>query len=344
MRKAIQKTKILFAGILVVVIFVSSTYYVMNVLTKNQATLRIYTADAYLGEVNLLSSGFKNITGVQISINSAGSFALAQQISQGSPCDVFFSIARSAVQKQYLGEMYPGWAIAIASDQLILAYSNSSLLNSLVKTLLDQLLSVKGNNVSFWQNFFTILTSGNIKIGIADPSLDPAGLRGWLALEAAGKVYANNTNIYINRIIENKGNVTGEHAANLVTPLETGNIQFLFVYKSFAISHNLKYIALDDRINFGNLSLSQFYSKLSYTVGGKVQTGSPIVLYVTVPLTSKNTERAYEFVNYVATHSYVLPKFGINVIKPSIIFNDTSIPSSIAQLLANGTSVLGGSL
>ena len=37
-----------------------------------------------------------------------------------------------------------------------------------------------------WSSFFASLTSGNTKLGISSPLSDPAGLRGWLVLEAAG--------------------------------------------------------------------------------------------------------------------------------------------------------------
>lgn len=306
--------------------------------------LIVYTADAYYGEVDAITSGFANVTGIHTSIKSAGSFALAQQIAQGSPCDVFFSIAKSAVQKQYLANRYPGWAIAIGLDQMVIAYSKSSLSNSFASSTIALVNSSREPDTNTWRNFFLNLTSGNVKVGIADPSLDPAGLRGWLVLQAAGYLYANNTNIFIERILANRGNVTGEHAANLVTPLETGNIQFLLVYKSFAISHNLPYVSLDEKINFGNLKLAQFYSNFSYVLPTGIQRGSPIVLYVTVPLGANDEGAAYQLVSYTVKHSDLLGNFGMAVIKPAIVFNSTSLPASIWKLVDDGSLILGGIL
>jgi molybdate/tungstate transport system substrate-binding protein len=333
------------ALIVVAIIVIFAIFLYQDIFPSKKKVLIVYSADAYVGEVNAFGSNFSSSGGDDISVKSAGSFALAQQISQGSPCDVFFSIARAAVQKQYLGNQYPGWAVAIASDQMVIAYSSSISSNQDATTLL-RIYNSSGDkaNSSNWKIIFEYLTSGKVKVGIANPATDPAGLRGWLVLEAAGYVYSSNQSYFVNRIILNKGNVTGDHAANLVAPLETGEIQFLFIYRSFAVSHKLHYITLDDKVNFGNLSLSSFYSKFSYTLPTGAQKGAPIVLYVTVPLSSANKENAYRFVVYVIEHNQIDSNFGMIPLIPPVIYNSTALPNQLTTILKNGIATLGGSL
>jgi molybdate/tungstate transport system substrate-binding protein len=328
----------------VVVILVGVVVY-QTTTTPKQVTLLVYSADAYVGEANAFIKNFSSSEGVSASLKSAGSFALAQQIAQGSPCDVFFSIARPAIQKQYLRSQFPGWAVAIASDQVVIAYSNSIASNSEANTIITNYNTLKGKlNMLQWKLLFDQLTSGAVKVGIANPATDPAGLRGWLVLEAAGYVYAGNQSYYVERIISSNGNVTGEHAANLVAPLETGEIQFLFIYRSFAISHKLNFIALENKINFGDLSMDSFYSKFTYKLATGIQKGGPTVLYVTVPLNSENKDIAYRFVVYVAKHAQILRSFGMIPLNPVIIYNSTALPAQIQQLLNDGTAKIGGNL
>lgn len=330
---------------MVSVFVVIASFAIYQTVTPKKNALLIYTADAYVGEVNAFASNFTASEGIDTSLKSAGSFALAQQIAQGSPCDIFFSIAKSAVEKQYLGSQFSGWAIALASDQMVIAYSSSTSTNRAAETIIQEYNSSDGKlNMSQWRILFEQLTSGNVKLGIANPSTDPAGLRGWLVLEAAGYVYAGNQSQYTSRIMLNKGNVTGDHAANLVAPLETGEIQFLFIYRSFAISHKLHFLTLEDTVNFGNISMGSFYSKFSYKLPTGTQTGAPIVLYVTVPSGSSNKDLAYRFVHYVVAHSKMLSEFGMIPLNPVVVYNSTALPPQLSDILSSGSAIIGGSL
>ena len=70
---------------------------------------------------------------------------------------------------------------------------------------------------------------------------------------------------------------------------QAGQIQFLFIYKSAAVSDGLNFIALDCHVNLGSPSLGSFYSQFSYTDSAGKTTGAPIILCITVPLSAVNT-------------------------------------------------------
>ena len=311
--------------------------------TAPRAPLVSFAADAYAVEATALLNGFSQSTGVPVApVKSAGSFADANQIAAGAPDDVFISIALSATGPQYLKNMSSNWAVGFASDQIVVAYSNSTAASQVAALGAS---AAKSNSTSDWNAFFTSLASGKVKVGISDPVADPAGLRGWLALEAAGSMYSGgDQSAYTSAMLKSGGNVTGAHAAALVAPLESGQIQFLFIYKSAAVADGLPYIPLDRHVNFGDPGLGRFYSEFTYTDSAGQNIGAPIILCVTVPLGSVNTAEALQFVQYVVKNAGTLSAYGLQPFAPARLYSNVTPPSQISQLLTQGLLVQSGSL
>ncbi|MEM0118337.1 MAG: substrate-binding domain-containing protein [Conexivisphaerales archaeon] len=316
------------------------------VSAPSKGTLIVYSADAYAVESSYLLSSYSSAHNLAYTNpKTGGSFTLARQIAQGNPDDVFISVSKSAISPSYMGDMYPGWAIAFASDQMTIAYANSSSYSSAINTLLllYKNATISNSNLS-WTNFFDYLTSGSLKLGISDPNSDPAGLRAWFMLEAAGLAYRNNASYYVDRVLHNKENITSSSAAELVAPLQSGQIQVLFIYKSAAISLGLQRMDLPGLINLGDASLSSFYSRLTWNTTSGLQKGGPILLFITVPKGSKNYNSALDFVSYVVQQNSLLAKYGVQPLSPCIVFNSTDLPSAIQSLVVSGKVILGGNL
>lgn len=338
-------SKLVLAVILIVLVFLASAgaYF----LTRPAGgSLIIYSADAYVSEVSYLSQGFSNQSGIQTSPpKGGGTFSLAQQIAGGNPVSVFVSVSRSAVTSSYLKGEAPGWAVAFASDQMALAYSNASASNPKAQELIRAYeAAASSNSSSEWFDFYSNLTSGSVKVGMSNPAADPAGLRGWLVLEAAGTVYAQNKSYFASRMLQNLGNTTGASAADLVAPLESGEIQFLFIYRSAAVSHGLEYLELPSSVNFGDAGYASFYSQFTYSTSKGVESGSPILLFVTVPADATNPSGSLSFVSYIVQHRSEMERFGLTPLSPAVLYNDTSVPSQISKLVSQGEVSLGGKL
>lgn len=312
------------------------------------APLISYSADSYATEVQALLTNFSASTGVPIApVKSGGSFADATAIATGAPDDVFVSASLAAAGSGYLKNLTANWAIGFASDQIVIAYVNATASSSSAagNIVTQGLAAVKSNSTSDWNTFFTSLTAGTVKVGISDPVADPAGLRAWLVLEAAGYLYSGgNQSTYAGSLLQHSANVTGANAAALVAPLQTGTIQFLFDYKSAAIGQNLSYIQLDHHISLSDPKLASFYSKFSYTDSAGKTTGAPIVISITVPLSSVNTNEALQFVQYVVKDAPALSSFGLTVLSPAVLYNNTAPPQPIAALVSQGLVVESGSL
>lgn len=345
-----MNAKILYIGVLLLIVVVGIFVY-FEFLGHHTVTpthtqvplnetfsgpLTIYVADAYTQEASFLL----NASGIPGVVKGGGSYSLAREISQGVPVSVFMPVASSAAQENFLGEQYPGWVIAFVEDQLVIAYSNATLKNPTamnIVTLFSQAL--KTNSSKLYYYAFSNLTSGKVKIGISDPASDPAGGRALVAFEIAGYLYANHsTNYFINNMIKNQANVTASNAAELVSPLESGDIQFLFIYKSAAIAKGLNYITLPAWINQGDQQYSSFYSQFYYTVGVNKIYGAPIYLYVTIPKYPLDYEEALNFTVFVIEHASLLSKFGLTPLSHPILFvyNSSEVPGEINNLVQEG--------
>ena len=312
------------------------------------APLIAFSADAYAAETQALLDGFSSSTGVPIaSLNSGGSFADANKIAAGAPDDVFISSSLAATGPGYLKSLTANWSIGFASDQFVVAYTNATGVSSPaaegIVNAHDKALT--SNSSADWNNFYALLTSGGVKVGIANPVLDPAGVRGWLVLESAGSLYSgHNQTAYSAPLLQAGANVTVPNSAALVAPLQAGQVQFIMTYLSSAIAHHLNYLLLDRHINLGDPTLASFYSQFSYKDSAGTTPGTPIILSVTVPRSSVNADEALQFAQYVVKNAGMLTSYGLRVFSPARLYSNVGAPQQVAELLEQGTIIQAGSL
>jgi molybdate/tungstate transport system substrate-binding protein len=104
--------------------------------------------------------------------------------------------------------------------------------------------------------------------GHSDPNLDPAGYRALMVLQLAEKYY-KKPGLY-DRAIANRpqANIRPK-SVELVSLLQTGNMDYAWEYLSVAVQHGLKYLTLPDEINLGNYKFDPFYSQAVVKVTGK---------------------------------------------------------------------------
>ncbi len=336
-------TAILVAIIMVGVAAYAGIHYLSG--SGSGSPLLVYSADAYVQESNYYLNSYHNATGSPVlNAKGGGSFTAAREIGQGDPSNVFISVALQSYNQSYLGSRYSGWAVAFASDQLVLAYSNAtdtSTVNSIVSGLNSAL---SRNSTTEFYNAFSNLTSGKVKVGISDPASDPAGLRGWISLEIAGNLYANgNQSYFTSQLTKNGGLSNSSSAAQLVSPLVSGQIQFLFIYKSAAISKGLSYVSLPAKMNFGELSLASYYSSYSYNTTSGTGHGSAIMLYVTsLANNSAMAGESLNFTAYVFEHGSYMSSFGLLPLSKPVLYSDVAPPQVIQQMVNSGKIISGG--
>lgn len=332
----------MFAAVVVAVVLTGGALYYSK--TTKAGTLTADAADAYTEEVSYLLGLYHNQTGTGFVVKGGGSYTLAREIGEGEPVDLFFSVSLQAYEDSYMGSSSPAWAIALASDQMVIAYSNATLQSPSASSVVDLFKEAyDSNSTALFNESFTQLTSGKYRVGVSNPNSDPAGARAWLLLEMASYLYSGHgSGYYGQRMISFDSNRTASNAAELVAPLEQGEIQFLFIYRSSAIAKHLGYISLPPQINMGSPLYANFYSKFTYNLASGAVSGAPIYLYVSVPSNAPDRSRAEAFVVFCVSDAGYLSRFGLTPLAPALLYNSTATPPQVSELAASGHLTLAG--
>lgn len=118
--------------------------------------------------------------------------------------------------------------------------------------------------------------------------------------------------------------------------IEAGMYDYLYIYKSVAQQHGLKYITLPEAVSLKSANLANDYKKATFKINGKkpgtwiTKKGGPMVYGITVAQNAKspvNKEGAILFVNFVLSEEgqAIMTKNGQGVINPPVITGDASI-------------------
>jgi molybdate/tungstate transport system substrate-binding protein len=236
---------------------------------------------------------------VDLQRESGGSQACARKITDlKKPCDIMASADYKVIDKLLIPQ-YANWNIRFATNQLVLCYTEKS---------------KEANHVSK-DNWFHILAKKGIVWGHSDPNLDPCGYRALMVLQLAEKYY-KQPGLY-EKVLANrpKANIRPK-SVELVSLLQTGNMDYAWEYLSVAVQHGLEYILLPNEINLGNYQLDDFYSQAVVKVAGKQpgsfmeMKGDSVTYGVTMIKDAPNREAAIPFLKYMLD-----PQGGLKILK-----------------------------
>ena len=116
-------------------------------------------------------------------------------------------------------------------------------------------------------NWYEILLRKDVKYGRSDPNSDPCGYRTVIVSQLAEKHY--NKAGFSDRILIKDMNYIRPMEIELLALLESKSIDYIFIYRSVAEQHGLKYIILPDEINLKKTEFKENYSKASIDIFGK---------------------------------------------------------------------------
>jgi len=237
--------------------------------------------------------------GVDVQREAAGSQACARTITDvKKPCDIMASADYTVIDKLLIPN-YAGWNIRFATNQLVLCYTDKSKYAGEVNA----------------KNWYEILQRKGVIWGHSDPNLDPCGYRALMVLQLAEKYYKSPG--FYDKMIANrpKENVRPK-SVELVSLLQTGNMDYAWEYLSVAVQHGLKYILLPDEINLGNYRHDNFYSQAVVKVTVKQpgtfmdMKGGSVTYGITMIKNAPNREAAIAFLKYMLD-----PQGGLKVLK-----------------------------
>jgi len=235
---------------------------------------------------------------VDILREAGGSQACARKVTDlKKPCDLMVSADYTVIDKLLI-PAYADWNVRFATNQLVLCYTDKS---KYAKTI----------NAKNW---YKILQKKDVVWGHSDPNLDPCGYRSLMVLQLAEKYY-KKPGLY-DAIIANRpeANVRPK-SVELISLLQTGNMDYAWEYLSVAVQHKLRYIKLPDEINLGNYKFDNLYEQAVVKVTGKEpgtfmdMKGGSCTYGVTMIKNAPNEEAAVAFLEYLFD-----PKGGLKIL------------------------------
>lgn len=242
---------------------------------------------------------------IKILTESAGSRACARKITDlKRDCDIMASADYSVID-QMLISSYTDWNVKFASNKMCIVFTDKS-------RYADRIDSC---------NWFDILMKDDVAFGRSDPNSDPCGYRTVLVARLAD-IYYNNPTISKKLLAKDQKYIRPKET-DLLALLETNTLDYVFIYRSVAVQHHLKFIELPAKINLENPGFAEYYKQVSVEISGKklgekiVKTGEPMIYGVTVLNNAPNKENALKFTDFL------LSTKGMNIMEkngqPSIV-------------------------
>ncbi len=257
---------------------------------------------------------------VTVLLEAAGSRSCARKISDlGRECDVMASADYTVIDNLLIPE-HASWNIKFASNEMAIVYAERSERHGEIDS----------------ENWFEILLDPDVAFGRSDPDADPCGYRAVLTMKLAEKYYADIG--LAGRLLEKDTRFIRPKETDLLALLETGTIDYIFLYRSVAQQHGLPFLILPDGINLKNPAFTDMYRLVSVEISGKkpgekiVKRGAPMVYGITIPANSPSPELARRFVDFILD-----PEKGMKVMEeagqPSMVPSPSETYEAIPAML-----------
>lgn len=304
------------------------TVTLISICMSAQEKKNVISGDLIIYHAGSLSVPFKEISAefnklypdVNILMESAGSVASARKITDlNRPCDILASSDYGVIDNMLIPK-YADWNIKFVSNELSIVYNEKSRLAGQINP----------------KNWYEILMNKEVAFGRADPNADPCGYRTVMALQLAEKYYKKPG---LAKMISGKDqNYIRPKEVDLLALLESGSIDYIFLYRSVAIQHGLKYITLPDEINLKNMALAAQYATATTEINGKepgkkeTVKGEPMVYGVTMLRDAPNKPAAVAFLQFLLSKEKgmkIMEKNGQPSVIPMATKNYDKLPKEL---------------
>ncbi|MFW6304508.1 MAG: tungstate ABC transporter substrate-binding protein WtpA [Candidatus Saliniplasma sp.] len=303
--------------------------------------IKIYHAGSLSGPFSELERRFeKQHPNIDVRREMSGSVETVRKVTdQGKEADVV-GVADHSLIPDLMYDEHASWTVRFATNRMVLAHTNES--NHADEISVD--------------NWYEILQRDDVKFGFSNPNHDPCGYRSQIMIRLAQEHYdeedlfseliEKNT-----AIMEENGTITVPEnlepvvskvmirsaEMELIYGLETGDIDYLFIYQSVVEQHEgLEMVSLPEKIDLGSPEHEEFYRTVSLTRStGENVFGEPIVYGITIPETVRNRKGARLFIEFLLSEEgkEVMEDMGQEPIDPALTDNLDRMPEELRDLV-----------
>jgi molybdate/tungstate transport system substrate-binding protein len=250
--------------------------------------LVVFHAGSLSVPMSRIADEFERIhPGVRVLLEGAGSRACARKITDlGRRCDVMASADYTVIDELLIPD-HADWNIRFAGNEMAIVYDDGS----------------RGADELGADNWHELLLRDDIAFGRSDPDSDPCGYRAVLTMKLAEAHYGVDG--LSERLLAKDTEYIRPKETDLLALLETGTIDYIFLYRSVAEQHDLRYLILPDEINLKSPEFEELYETVTVEISGRepgatmTKRGAPMVYGVTIPRNAPNPELALAFVRFL---------------------------------------------
>ncbi|MEA1876494.1 MAG: substrate-binding domain-containing protein [Bacteroidota bacterium] len=290
---------------------------------KSSEELIIFHAGSLSVPFREVSESFrKENPDIKVVLEAAGSRQCARKIIDlNRECDVMASADFQVINNLLIPE-FADWNIKFAGNEMAIVYHEKSRRSADINH----------------DNWYEVLLDENVIFGRSNPDFDPCGYRTILLTQLAEKFYGKPG--LAEQLAQKDLSYIRPKEVDLIALLETDAIDYIFLYRSVAEQHKLKYLLLPDSINLRDPGLANYYSSASIEISGKkpgetiCKTGEAMVYGVTIVKDAPNRDAAIKFVSFLLSSEKgmaIMERNGQQALVPSSSNTYFKIPNKLKQ-------------
>jgi len=281
--------------------------------------LIIFNAAALAPPFKVLGDSLAGADGRIVQENSPSLEAVRKLTALGKTPDIL-AVADVSLLDSLVVPRYSSWYLIFGTNALVLAFSPTSKL---------------GNSLTV-RNWPDVLLQPGVRVGRADPKVDPSGYRTLMALQLAERYY-QRPGLAAQLLAAMPARYVRHAEADLSALAETGDLDVIWTYRNLAQAHGLGWLDLPPEVNLEHPEFSSLYGQVSVTLPGTGGdslrvVGAPITFALTIPRDAASPDLAARFVlallGPVGREAFKATGFSM---LPVPNFVGDSIPSSLAS-------------
>lgn len=333
---------------------------ILTGFSQEKTTVKIQAAGSLLVPFGAIEKAFEaENPDIDVLVEGHGSIQVIRHVIElpafsGEPVADIVAVADYSLISKLMYETmipesqqpYADWCIQFGTNTLGLAYTPQSKYN-------DEI------NIDNW---YQILSRPEVKVGISDPRFDSCGYRAFMALKLAEFFYHKDDILhsvigrfsYPVRVEENEDGCTilipelleaerlaiRDSSIKLLFPIQSGDLDYGFEYKSVAEQHGVDFLEFPTEINLGSEKYKEIYSnikvKLAFKRFASVNPDYdilPIIYGITIPNNAPHPQEAIRLVEFILSpHGQeIMEDKGQVVINPPVVDVLDNLPRSLAD-------------
>lgn len=358
-----RKRYLALSAIALVILVSTAVFFFYIAMPSQKTTLKVLCAASLLFPLGKVEEAFEKAhPEVNVEIEGHGSIQVIRQVTElGEEADLLMVADYSLIpimiynsSESGSNQSFADWYIRFASNKIVLAYTNFSKYSSEVNET----------------NWFSVLMKSGVTFGFPNPVIDALGYRALMTIQLAESYYGNS-NIFYNLITRNfdppissipsnnnytiivpevqqpkTGVVLRASSIQLIPLLETGSIDYCFLYLSNAKQYGLRYVEFPDEFNLGNPLFEESYKHVTvkfelqrFATIGLDRPGKTIYYGFTIPNNAVQKDLAVEFAEFLLDGEGrdIFESLWHPVFLPSYTDNMEDVPSSLQSFVVHGS-------